>query len=83
MIAAMKCEEPTIDVRCELAHAAGVEEPCPGPACPLWDTADGCVLGGLRSDFGSNPDLVYLLLGMRDQFHADHGHAVPLPGLEG
>jgi hypothetical protein len=58
--------QPVVELRCELVHAAGVEEPCPGPPCAFWDAAHGCVVAGLRPEFGANSALVHLLLGLRD-----------------
>lgn len=51
---------------CQLQYAASRVEACPGPVCAFW--LDGqCVVGGLRSDLDSNPELVSLLLDVRSQ----------------
>jgi hypothetical protein len=50
---------------CHLLAAVDILEPCPGDACPFWDTS--CQLAGLRSDLTSNPPLTQFLLGLRDQ----------------
>ena len=46
--------------------ALGVEAPCPGPTCPLWDdTHDACVLHGVRADVLNSPELAAHLLELR------------------
>ena len=52
---------------CELAHAAGLDEPCPGQTCAFWEDERGCVLGGVRPELATNPELVSLLIGIREQ----------------
>ena len=49
---------------CELSHAAGREEQCPGGQCPFWGE-DRCAIAGLRPDLQGNPGLVELLLDLR------------------
>ena len=51
-------------VGCQLQYAAGRIEACPGRPCPFWSDSR-CVIAGLRSDLGGNPDLVHLLLRVR------------------
>jgi hypothetical protein len=53
-------------VTCHLLAAVDILEPCPGEQCALWD--EHCLLVPLRSDLTSNPALVQLLLGLREQF---------------
>lgn len=51
---------------CSLEAALGVEAPCPGATCPLWDdTHDVCALHGVRADVLSSPELAEHLLALR------------------
>ena len=49
---------------CLLEFADGRRKACPGGTCPFW-VDDHCVVTPLWADFGSNPDLVELLKGIR------------------
>ena len=49
---------------CQLDYAAGRPRACPGDTCPFW-ADDHCVVAGLWADFGTNPQLVELLQGIR------------------
>jgi hypothetical protein len=49
---------------CQLEFAAGHRRSCPGDTCPFW-VDDRCVVAPLWADFGANPDLVELLMGLR------------------
>jgi hypothetical protein len=60
-------QQPTSTQRCELAHAAGLDEVCPGQTCAFWEDGRGCVLGGLKPELARNPSLVALLIGLREQ----------------
>lgn len=58
-------EAPAMEpIVCELSHAAGRVEDCPGARCPFWADAR-CAIAGLRSDFERNPALVEVLLDLR------------------
>ncbi len=73
--------QPPVATRCELSHAVGLHEDCPGRACPFWDVADGCILGGVRPELAQNPELTYLLLGLRDRLgDMPRTHPVALVG---
>jgi hypothetical protein len=69
---------------CQLEYAAGRRKACPGDTCPFW-VDDHCVVTPLWSDFGSNPELVELLGGIRaDLEHRDPRRALRVfhpPGL--
>jgi hypothetical protein len=68
---------------CELSHAAGIAEACPGPECAYWEDGQGCILGGLRPELGKNPELVSLLMGIREQLGPPPlRHTIGLPGLD-
>ena len=56
-------------VTCHLLAAVDILEPCPGKQCPFYE--DSCLLVGLRSDLGSNPELVQLLLGLRQKLELE------------
>lgn len=76
--------QPELTVRCELAHAAGLEdEACPGPACAYWDEPGGCALASLRADLGGNPELTHMLLGLRERLGGSaQAHPAALPGVD-
>jgi hypothetical protein len=50
---------------CSLEHAAGRNKLCPGDTCPFW-TDGHCAVAPYWADFGNDPHLVELLLGLRD-----------------
>jgi hypothetical protein len=50
---------------CQLEATAGYSVDCPGDPCPFWNER-ACVIAGLRADLGSSPDLVRLLMRIRD-----------------
>jgi hypothetical protein len=75
--------QPSSTSRCELSHAAGLSEGCPGLECTYWDDGHGCILGGLRPELGKHPDLVSLLMGIREQLRPPAlQHTIGLPGLD-
>jgi hypothetical protein len=51
---------------CHLQGAAGRVEVCPEAGCPFWDQG-ACVIAGLRPDFEHDPELVQMLLSLRDR----------------
>ena len=68
---------------CELAHAAGLEETCPGESCGLFEVGAGCVIGGLRPELARNPELVSVLLALRERLGASSSqHPLSLPGMD-
>jgi hypothetical protein len=56
-------------VTCHLLAAVDILEPCPGKQCPFYE--ESCLLAGLRSDLTSNPELVQLLLGLREKLEVE------------
>ena len=68
---------------CDLHTAAGRIELCPGERCAFWDR-ESCVVAGLKPDLSRNPELLHLLLGLRNRVEgqADAGPSL-LPGLGG
>ena len=68
-------------VTCHLLAAVDILEACPGKQCPFYE--DSCLLGGLRSDLGSNPELVQLLLGLRQKLEVEPRPLLALePGFD-
>jgi hypothetical protein len=75
-------ESPALH-RCELAHAAGLEETCPGESCALFELGAGCVIGGLRPELAGNPELVSVLLALRERLGSSScQHPLSLPGMD-
>jgi hypothetical protein len=75
--------QPIEELHCELAAAVGLAESCPGAPCAFWEGTEGCALGGLRPEFGKNPELARLLHGLRAQLgHAVRPLPVALPGMD-
>lgn len=53
---------------CRLEHAVGIDGICPEEACPFWEPGGAalegrCAVEGV--DFGRDPDVAQLLLGIR------------------
>jgi hypothetical protein len=66
---------------CQIQHALGRVEPCPGEPCPFW-LDEACVVAGLRADLGTTPGLPGLLLRIRDELGAGRGEHFGLPQAE-
>ena len=56
-------------VTCHLLAAVDILEPCPGEQCPFFE--ESCQLVGLRKDFETSPELVQVLLGLREKLETE------------
>lgn len=50
---------------CHLLAAVDIAEPCPGEQCPFWD--ETCLLSDVRDQFEASPQLVQVMLGVREK----------------
>jgi hypothetical protein len=55
---------------CHLETLVGREALCTGEACGFWQTERGCVLEGAAAELAGRPEVVLLLLEVRDRLAA-------------
>jgi len=58
---------PAMTQICHLEALVGREARCTGNACGFWQSKRGCVLEGSQAELAGRPEVVLLLLEVRDR----------------